>query len=189
VGGFACYERRKLVELGGFSELLSPFHWEDVDLSYRAWKRGWLVLYEPRARALHQISATIDAHYSRERVVVAAIRNRLLFHWVNLQSRGFLLSHCWMLILKLLSRIWVWDLAFYRALFSALLVLPQVLPLRRRERRLSVRSDRELDGMFRQFWKSPGINIYHDRREVLERHPEAPGRRSSATPAVSRSAH
>jgi len=36
VGGFAMYDRERLLQLGGFSELLSPFHWEDVDLSYRA---------------------------------------------------------------------------------------------------------------------------------------------------------
>ena len=176
VGGFACYDRQKLKQLGGFMELLSPFHWEDVDLSYRAWKRGWKVVYEPSARAFHQISATINAHYSRRKVESAAVRNRMLFHWVNLHSPSFFVSHCWMLVLKLLSRIWVWDLVFYRALFSALRALPKVVPLRAQEKKWARRSDRELDKIFRQFWKSPCLSIYHDRREVQERHPEAPAR-------------
>ena len=173
VGGFACYDRRKLEQLGGFIELLSPFHWEDVDLSYRAWKRGWKVVYEPGARAFHHISATINAHYSKQKVESAAIRNRILFHWINLHTPSFFLAHCWMLLLKVLSRIWVWDLVFYRALFSALRAIPQVAPLRSRERKSAIRSDRELDLLFRQSWKSPDLTIYHDRKEVQKLHPEA----------------
>lgn len=180
VGGFACYDREKLARLGGFLELLSPFHWEDVDLSYRAWKRGWKVIYQPRARAFHEISATIDAHFAKTRVEEASIRNRLLFHWVNLHSTAFLLSHCWMLLLKLLSRIWVLDLAFYRAFASALRALPQAITLRRQEKLLARRDDRQLARLFSEFWKRPVINIYHDRKEVQQRHPETPGEATKA---------
>ena len=57
VGGFATYSRQKLESLGGFNQLLSPFHWEDVDLSYRGWKRGWQIRYEPHSIAHHRTSA------------------------------------------------------------------------------------------------------------------------------------
>ncbi|HSO75899.1 MAG TPA: glycosyltransferase, partial [Blastocatellia bacterium] len=39
-GGSAMFYRQKFLEIGGFETLLSPFYWEDVELSYRAWKRG-----------------------------------------------------------------------------------------------------------------------------------------------------
>ncbi|MCI0421669.1 MAG: glycosyltransferase, partial [Acidobacteria bacterium] len=48
-GGFCALDRRKLHELGGFEPLMSPFYWEDVELSYRAWKRGWVIHYEPKS--------------------------------------------------------------------------------------------------------------------------------------------
>ena len=55
---FACagacfYDRAKLLELGGFDPLFSPFYVEDVDLSYQAWKRGWRCVLEPSA---HRVS-------------------------------------------------------------------------------------------------------------------------------------
>ncbi len=98
IGGFATFDREKLAQLGGFLELLSPFHWEDVDLSYRGWKRGWLILYEPRSRARHRTSTTIDRHYRNRTVERLSLRNRLLFHWVNLHSPSFLLRHILMLV-------------------------------------------------------------------------------------------
>jgi len=63
IGGFATYSREKLKILGGFNELLSPIHWEDMDLSYRAWKRGWTVRYEPRSVAQHRTS-TGSSHWT-----------------------------------------------------------------------------------------------------------------------------
>jgi len=58
-GGSAMFDRRKFLDIGGFEKLLSPFYWEDVELSYRAWKRGFIVLYEPRSTARHRVSSTI----------------------------------------------------------------------------------------------------------------------------------
>ena len=54
----ALYRRDRVDALGGFDELYSPFYWEDVDLSYRALKRGWRVLYEPRSVVHHQHETT-----------------------------------------------------------------------------------------------------------------------------------
>jgi len=43
-GGSAMFDREKFLQLGGFERLLSPAYWEDVEISYRAWKRGYTVL-------------------------------------------------------------------------------------------------------------------------------------------------
>lgn len=93
VGGFSTYRRCFLEALGGFEELLSPFHWEDVDVCYRAWKRGWEVRYEPRSRVWHRTSATIGPRFRDRYVEYVAARNRLLFHWINLHAPGALLRH------------------------------------------------------------------------------------------------
>ncbi|MBI2265561.1 MAG: glycosyltransferase family 2 protein [Armatimonadetes bacterium] len=46
--GAACAVRKKdFLDLGGFDPLFAPGALEDVDLGYRAWKRGCKVLYEP----------------------------------------------------------------------------------------------------------------------------------------------
>src|SRR3989339_8177 len=33
-GGSAMFDAKKMMQLGGFDELFSPFYWEDIDLSY-----------------------------------------------------------------------------------------------------------------------------------------------------------
>jgi len=173
IGGFATYDRRKLEELGGFCELLSPFHWEDVDLSYRGWKRGWEVRYEPRSQARHRTSATIDAHYRKKHVDAVSLRNRLLFHWVNLHSPSYLAAHVGMLILLCLSRGLVLDHYFYRALWSALGKLPEARRLRARERSQSRCSDREIQRRLHRFYREAPIQVYYNQKEVIEKHPES----------------
>src|SRR5579859_2059386 len=59
--GGSCVLRRSIfMELKGMDdELLSPFYWEDIDLSYRAQKRGYKVLWDPRANVIHEHEATV----------------------------------------------------------------------------------------------------------------------------------
>ena len=98
-GGSAMFDRERFLQLGGFEELLSPFYWEDVELSYRAWKRGLKVLYEPRSVARHRVSSTIG-RLKRSRVRMIEQRNRLLLHWINLHDRRMLASHIARVILS-----------------------------------------------------------------------------------------
>ena len=172
IGGFSTYSREKLEALGGFNELLSPFHWEDVDLSYRGWKRGWEVHYEPRSIAHHRISATINAHHKKAFVEVAAVRNRLLFHWINLHTPTYVLSHLIMLGVLFLTRLWVLDFRFYRSLLQAVRQLRQVRSLRNLERRSAERTDAELSRLLKRFYQSAPIQIYYNQQEVLQKHPE-----------------
>ncbi len=178
VGGFAVYDRSKLEILQGFNELLSPFHWEDVDLSYRAWKRGWRVEYEPRSVGYHRISATIDAHYEKREVEVLALRNRLLFHWINLHSPVLWGQHCLMLLVLCVTRILVGDLGFYRAFAGAWAQRREAARLRGQERIGSRRSDRDLVRIFREFFSRAPIRIYRGRKEVDQFGPKPPQRRT-----------
>ncbi|MEE8585478.1 MAG: glycosyltransferase family 2 protein [Acidobacteriota bacterium] len=171
VGGFAAYQRRKLLELEGFNELLSPFHWEDIDLSYRGLKRGWTIRYEPRSNAFHRTSATIDAHYRRPAVVEAATRNRLLFHWINIHRPSWLISHFVVLAVMLLTRIWAGDLAFYRAFLGAFKQIGTVRRLRRQEALASRRDDRQVARLLLDFYRRAPIQVYYDRDQVIRSHP------------------
>ena len=175
IGGFSTYDREKLQQLGGFNPLLSPFHWEDVDLSYRGWKRGWEVHYEPRSIAYHQISATINTHFRKKSVEAVSLRNRLLFHWINLHSTGFLLRHVVMLLILFATRIFVFDYYFYRSLFQALSQGAAVLRLRKVEHRQARRSDVEISRLLNSFYRSAPIQIYYNQQEVIEKHPGLKG--------------
>jgi GT2 family glycosyltransferase len=74
-------------ELGGYDDVFAPFFWEDVDIGYRAWRRGRRILHAPEAICHHEGSATISeqrSHAEREQI---EFRNRALFHLRNLQER------------------------------------------------------------------------------------------------------
>jgi len=89
-GGAAAYRRRMFVELGGFDPLYRPGYYEDLDLSYRAWARGWTVVYEPRSRAFHKTSASMLARYGDSGKARLLYRNHLLFTAKNIGGAGFL---------------------------------------------------------------------------------------------------
>ena len=82
-----CYlcRRRTFLDLGGYDEVYAPFFWEDVDLGYRAWKRGLASLHVPAAICHHEGSATIGQRPMSERERVWQ-RNWALFHLRNLED-------------------------------------------------------------------------------------------------------
>lgn len=92
--GAAAYDRELFLALGGFDEVYSPGYWEDYDLSYRAAKAGWRVLYEPAAVARHLGKGSLGQVLGERGLVRIDERNRLIFNWLNLaDSPGLLLCH------------------------------------------------------------------------------------------------
>jgi len=83
-----CYlcRRATFLELGGYDDLYAPFFWEDVDLGYRAWRRGLASWHLPAAVCHHEGSATIGQRPMAERLA-AWHRGGALFHLRNLQDR------------------------------------------------------------------------------------------------------
>ena len=173
IGGFATYRKTELLNLGGFLEILSPFHWEDVDLSYRGWKRGFKITYEPRSLAWHQASSTINAHYKSKIVDSYSFKNRLLFHWINLHSKSMLTCHLLSLSCMCILKAITLDLYFFKALGKALNQLPEAGKLRKQERLQSRRSDKEIIAILNNFYQTAPITVYLSREEILEKHQDA----------------
>lgn len=164
-GGYAAFDAAKLRQLGGFCELLSPFYWEDVELCYRAWKRGWTIEYEPSSIVHHRTSSTIGTGFKPTWVRVVAERNRLLLHWINLHDRKWLLLHIFWIIMKLLGALFRLDSVPWRACYQALGLLNEARRLRAEEMRLAVRTDREVAEIFCQLLKSDAVVAIRDNRD------------------------
>ncbi len=92
-GGFSAFHKEKLLTLGCFDDLYAPMYWEDVDLSYRAWKKGWYVLYEPKSVVYHRLSSTVKKVFKEEEVLHLSLRNQFLFNWKNLTDTDLLRQH------------------------------------------------------------------------------------------------
>src|SRR4030042_5809936 len=103
-GGSGIFRRKTWMELGGMDEkLFSPFYWEDLDLSYRAMKRGYQILWEPKAKILHQHRTTIN-QLNQTHVKRIIGRNQLLFMWKNITSSRLLRKHIAGLLRRILLR-------------------------------------------------------------------------------------
>jgi GT2 family glycosyltransferase/glycosyltransferase involved in cell wall biosynthesis len=92
-GGSCAFDRRKLLDLGGFDPLFEPFYLEDTDLGYRAWKRGWKVLYQPRSVVWHEHRGTIGRRYATDEVRRTLEKNFILWTWKNIHDWRRLASH------------------------------------------------------------------------------------------------
>jgi GT2 family glycosyltransferase len=164
-GGSAMFDREKFLELGGFDPVLAPFYWEDVELSYRAWKRGYQIVYEPRAVARHQISSTIS-QIEPSRVRRIQQRNRLLYHWVHLHDRRMFASHLiWVAVLVVTVPLRLQP-SFWLAFGAALKVLPDVGRRRKKEKVKSKRSDREVFRIFERLQERSDLIAYDQRSEL-----------------------
>ena len=162
------FDRERFVEIGGFEPLLSPFYWEDVELSYRAWKRGYTVLYEPRSVTRHRVSSTIG-NLDRDRVRKIEQRNRLIYHWIHLHERSSLASHIlWVLLLAVTSPLRLKP-SFLASFFAALTRLPQIGKRRREERQAARRSDRDVFDIFATLERRTDLFAYDDYSELEAR--------------------
>lgn len=124
---FAC-SREKFIGLGGFDTLWDPFYWEDTDLCYRAWKRGWKILFEPKSIVYHMHQATNNTNnFSKIFLDLPKEANRYLFIWKNISEPRYLSQHFLLLPFMLLSRILRLQFVRLLAFFAALLKLPRAV--------------------------------------------------------------
>jgi GT2 family glycosyltransferase/glycosyltransferase involved in cell wall biosynthesis len=141
-GGSSAVRRDRFFELGGFDRLFRPFYFEDLDISYRAQKHGWQVVYEPKSMMVHAHRQTNSPENFPGGYVDRMFgKNSLLFTWKVLTDRDLLGQHFRALWLSLMRpRAHPAMGAFF---FRALAQLPGLLRARHRARRGLVLSDRE----------------------------------------------
>lgn len=137
--GGAIYRRDLFVEIGGMDEaLFSPFYWEDVDISYRALKRGLKLYWHPDAYVSPNLSASVKK-ISPRKVTSIQQRNHLLFIWKNLTSERLFRQHIWGVIKRVLKHP-----GYFRIVVLALLKVKNVIKARRIEKKSSTVSDESL---------------------------------------------
>lgn len=101
-GGSAIVRKSLFQKLGGFDHIYHPFYSEDLDLGYRAWKSGFILLWEPKSVVEHRHEATMSK-FSLSLLNYVKERNRLLNTWRNITDPDLLTSNKRYLFLRVLS--------------------------------------------------------------------------------------
>lgn len=83
-GGSALFDKKKWQELGGFDLSFYPAYWEDIDLSYRARKKDWKVLFSAEARVEHQHESTNNTAFGQKKLELISLKNSLIFAWKHM---------------------------------------------------------------------------------------------------------
>ena len=144
-GGWTAYRRTMFAELGGYDRLFHPMYLEDLDLTYRAWMRGWRSLVEPRSRVYHRGGASSAAEHGRGGVSRLAARNLALFTLRDVGGYGTVAGFLARLPWRVAHNLAAGDRQLALGLLDALRFLPPALAGRRRLHRSARLSAREIE--------------------------------------------
>ncbi|MBI4389836.1 MAG: glycosyltransferase family 2 protein [Nitrospinae bacterium] len=142
-GGALMADRKRYLDLGGFDPMYHPLYYEEIDLSYRALKRGWEVLYEPASIAYHKVQGTITKQEKLKQIRLISARNNYLFVWKNILDAPLTREFIIYIPLFLLRDLFRLEPRFWTAIYLALKRLPAALSGRRAEKKAVRFSDRE----------------------------------------------
>jgi GT2 family glycosyltransferase len=144
-GGSGAFKKKYWIQLGGMDELFNPFYWEDIDLSYRAIKSGFKMVFEPRSIVIHNHEkGVIKTTAKKEYIKRIAYRNQLLCIWKNITDYSYLVDHVIHVHVRFIWSLIKGDKAFVFAYFDGILLLPAVLKKRKQVQKTFIKSDREI---------------------------------------------
>lgn len=144
VGGQSFYRRDVLDVIGSIDELLWPMYHEDIELSYRAWKSGYRIVYAPDSVCHH-----LGGHTSRKVFTPVQLRsfvrqNELLTVWKDIDALPMLAEHIACLFPRFFLSLVRGDRGTSLGYVNAFKRLPAALRSRRRARATFSRSDRQV---------------------------------------------
>ncbi len=119
-GASSVFHRARYEALGGLETIYRPLYWEDIELGYRAWRRGWRSLFEPAASVWHERRAWMGRRFTDAYANETFLKNALLFVWKNVRDPGLLAQHLAYLCARLAKEIMAGEGTLCRALFRGL---------------------------------------------------------------------
>jgi GT2 family glycosyltransferase len=144
-GGSGAFRKSMWEKLGGFNELYNPFYWEDIDLSYRALKSGYKILFEPKSVVVHEHEkGAIKKEYSPLRIKTIAYRNQFVFVWKNATDLNLQLAHLFWFPYHAVRACFRGDLAFLKGFCGAFNLLPKIIKSSLEDQKMFVLKDSQV---------------------------------------------
>lgn len=144
-GGSGAFRKSIWEKLGGFNSLYDPFYWEDIDLSYRAVKSGYKILFEPKSVVIHEHEkGVIKKKFSPSQVKAIAYRNQFIFVWKNATDLKLQFSHPLWLPYHFINAVMKGDWNFFIGFIKALYRLPKIIIESLNDQKLFVLKDSQV---------------------------------------------
>ncbi|MDO8269616.1 MAG: glycosyltransferase [Candidatus Levybacteria bacterium] len=144
-GGSSVFRRSLYLKLDGMDEIYNPFYWEDIDLSYRAQKSGYTIIFDSKSIVTHyHEKGAIKTNFTSSQITTTAYRNQFIFIWKNITTLRLMLSHIFYLPINILLALKGGDTNMINGLFLAMALLPAIIDKRKKQRELYKISDLEV---------------------------------------------
>lgn len=143
-GGSMAVSRKIWQEIGGMDTLFKPAYWEDIEICYRAQKRGYKVIFEPKSVVEHHHETTNVSALGKPVMNVAAFKNQILFIWKSITNPIYIVQHIlWLPYHLVLTSIRTNGL-FLKGFVQATSQFTEAIKKRLYERKYSVYSDKQI---------------------------------------------
>jgi GT2 family glycosyltransferase len=147
-GGATLIDKKKFDFLGGFDPIYSPFYWEDVDLSYRAWKAGFWILFDPKVLVEHHHQSTISKYFNQNKIKTIAYRNQLIFTLKNSTDLELIVKFIFFFFKRLIKAIMIFDFIYLRAVIAFILKVPLIIIKKTFNNKIYKISDKKIISFF-----------------------------------------
>jgi len=148
-GGACLIDKKKFNYLGGFDNLYSPFYCEDVDLSYRAWKAGFKILFDPKILVEHHHETTISKYFDKNKIKTIAYRNQLVFSLKNTTDFDLIVKFIFFLFKRLAKSIMTFDLIYLKVVIVFILKIPLIIIKKIFNKKIYKISDKKIISFFK----------------------------------------
>lgn len=140
--GSGAFRREIWDKLKGLDVLYNPFYWEDIDMSYRALKSGYKIVFEPKSIVAHaHDEGVIKSKYDDSFVKQIAYRNQFIFMWKNITDPSIIASHILWLPYHLIKALSKGDSAFFSGFYLALTRFGRIISSRKASKKYFIKKD------------------------------------------------
>jgi GT2 family glycosyltransferase len=150
-GGSMFFAKKTYQELGGMDTIFAPAYQEDRDLSYRALKQGWNLIFDFESRVWHQHETTNESVFGQRLMEVVSWKNQFLIVWKNITDPAMMAEHLMWLPFHLVITNWKTKGLLGKGFWQAIKQLGQVRKRRQALSRTWKLTDRQVLEVGRTF--------------------------------------
>ncbi len=144
-GGSSAFRKDIWERLGGMDTIYNPFYWEDIDLSYRAMKAGYRIVFEPKAEVWHfHQKGAIKTQFEMNKVERIVFRNQFIFIWKNLSDLSLWVAHLFWTPVRVLQELVKGKTTMFVGLSLAVGKLPKIVTRRMKQQVQWEKKDQEI---------------------------------------------